>query len=269
MDTDPKNGSEKADQNHNAEENMRFVLLTAFLALIGLLTVLFLWVYHVSFQQLDENSTNPPPLVFFVTATFSLLLFIGLIVQVFVNALQWRAAQKASEEMRNTLEQNERHFKISNRPVIAIKDIRWNAEVPRAGMVAGKFWRVYVDLQNFGNTPAFEVNTYDALLYVVPAKGQNEPCLAPKRRYYPYPKPTLLIAPGAPVSTFAETINLTEDNVKNIWSDDRSEWEQWERIMLWINIGYKDAYGDGYVLKYHAKFNRVGFEPCFEHCEAT
>jgi len=170
------------------------------------------------------------------------------------------------EVMRETLEQSENHFKAINRPIVSIQEIKWDSERPRAGMNAGKFWRVRVEMRNFGNTIA-HVTLRDATLRVVPDIGLSDQCPLPQTS--PFRRGSnMVVASQGTFSINVEIPFLSNEDYFNLWTDDLDRFDQWKRVVLWIDLTYRDGFGKDYIFRHHARFNRVNFVPCNEHSEA-
>lgn len=220
----------------------------------------------ISLCCLPENS-SPPALQFFLTTLLAVFVLDAIIFQIVVSNNQWKAMQNSLERTDTLITQSEKHFNALNRPIINIEQIKWDKDRPRAGMNKGKFWRVFVEIRNFGNTIAHVV-LHDATLRIIPHVATNETC--PKPIPSPRPKDSKMTVAAKHTFTldvFTEAI--TPEDYVNLWTEDWDKYSDWKRMALWIDLSYKDHLGKDYIFRYHSIFNWVGFAPCSEHSEAT
>ncbi len=154
MQTKTNSDGNKTSQNQSNNKNIGYLSGAVLVILICILTVIFLWVYDVSFRQLDPNSNNPPPLVFFVTSVFSLLVFAAVIIQIIINGLQWHAMYKGLATSDAALEQAERSMIISQTAYVMVKKLVFE------DFMLGKHPTITMILHNTGQTPAYEVRVY-------------------------------------------------------------------------------------------------------------
>lgn len=223
-------------------------------------------------QQAEQNEIIKIATV--VLAVFAALSFVIAVIYAIFAGVQWRTMKNQQrtmksqgETMRDALQQSEDHFKTANRPVITIDKIKW-AEAPRAGMNRGKFWRIGIDMQNLGNTVA-HLTVNNATLNVVPYAAMNEKCPDPITDRGIFRNPSMLVAAKGHFSITLEIHTITAEDYDNLWTDSLDKYNDWKRVVLWIDIAYKDGFGEDYVFQHHATFNWVSFVPCPEHCRES
>lgn len=92
---------------------------------------------YVSIMCMDEKS-SPPPVQFFLTTFLALLVFDAIVFQILVSNRQWevmdtqaghmrdqwQAMQDGLTETRNMIAQTERHFQISERPILVVEKVK-------------------------------------------------------------------------------------------------------------------------------------------------
>lgn len=237
---DNKEHTEKAATNHPKPDPIPdWVFNTGFVVLLccagALVVVVFIFAYYTKDEAARTNVV--------IVGVFGALSFVTSCIAAFLNGRmaiimerqeveielqrkaaeaqaetsgkQWQSMEDALVEAQKTLEQSERHFRSINRPVLGIESIEWDSQRPRAGMDAGRFWRVIVKLQNFGNTPAYEVMT-DATLNVIPYVAENEPCPEPIKTPHHVKRSKGVIAAKALVQISPQTPPLTSENFVNL-----------------------------------------------------